>query len=317
MKKHSLQFFLFFLLLFVNTIVKANSAVIQQQADEKLTQIYAQLKNKNFTLTQRLTWISENFLNNPYLLTALGEGPDAKYDQFPWYRTDAFDCLTYVETVLAAALGHDIASFKQNLLKIRYKAAKPAYLNRNHFTDLDWNINNQQQGLVKDITLQIQDAHHQPIARVATAEINKPAWYAKRSLNTIRLENGNHLESQKRLDALKQKGQALPIAKVSLPYLPLKTLFKKNGEPELFYFAQIPEAAIIEIVRPNWDLQKEIGTHLNISHLGFAIWKNGTLYFRHASTKQHTLDIPLISYLQQALSSPTIQGIHLQKAIPQ
>lgn len=78
-------------------------------------------------------------------------------------------------------------------------------------------------------------------------------------------------------------------------------------------FNQIPNAAIIEIIRPNWDLHKEIGTHLNVSHLGFSIRKNGTLLFREtSSTDGRAIDIPLVDYLRQTLSSPTIKGINVQ-----
>src|SRR5688572_7398635 len=41
------------------------------------------------------------FLDAPYLLEPLGEGPDGVYSQEPLYRTDRFDCVTYVDTVLA------------------------------------------------------------------------------------------------------------------------------------------------------------------------------------------------------------------------
>ena len=85
----------------------------------------------------------------------------------------------------------------------------------------------------------------------------------------------------------------------------------------MYFFQQIPNAAIIEIVRPNWDLTKEIGTHLNVSHIGFAIWKNKTLYFRQASSIHHqVIDTPLTSYLYDALkNSETIKGINIQIAL--
>nr|WP_277619301.1 N-acetylmuramoyl-L-alanine amidase-like domain-containing protein [Legionella norrlandica] len=79
----------------------------------------------------------------------------------------------------------------------------------------------------------------------------------------------------------------------------------------------MPNGAIIEIVRPNWDLRKEIGTALNISHLGFAIWINDKLYFRQASSQYgKVIDVPLIDYLDKARSSPTIKGINIQVVLP-
>lgn len=90
-------------------------------------------------------------------------------------------------------------------------------------------------------------------------------------------------------------------------------MFDKHGDPNHYLFAQIPDGAIIEIIRPNWGLTKEMGTHLNVSHLGFAFWKNDQLIFRHASaTDGQVVDVPLISYLKAALNSPTIKGINVQ-----
>ncbi len=81
----------------------------------------------------------------------------------------------------------------------------------------------------------------------------------------------------------------------------------------MYLFKQIPNGAIIEIVRPNWDLTKQIGTHLNISHLGFAFWQQGNLIFRHASSEaRQVTETPFIHYLKKAKKSPTIKGINIQ-----
>jgi len=77
---------------------------------------------------------------------------------------------------------------------------------------------------------------------------------------------------------------------------------------------QIPDGSIIEIVRPNWDLTKEIGTHLHISHLGFAFRTHQGLVFRNASSTLHKVaDVPLDQYLQEASKNPTIKGIMVLK----
>lgn len=286
----------------------------EQGADQIINQLYHSLSNKpTLDMPARIAMISAEFLGKPYLLGALGEGMQSDYDQFPLYRTDAFDCETYVDTVLALALANNLEHFKRRINQVRYRDGHVSFIDRNHFTCLDWNKNNQHQGFVKDITTTVRNERNQAVVHFARALIDKPAWYSHQTVASIRLRQVNSLEQKKRLTSLKEEGNHLPRATSIIPYIPFTVLFDRTGKENTYLFNQIPHGSIIEIVRPNWDLSKEIGTHLNISHLGFAIWEKGTLLFRAASsTHSQVLDVPLIPYLRSALQSPTIKGINIQ-----
>ena len=288
----------------------AASAALQE-ANHTIDSLYRNTP-RSTTLSERINAFSHAFLGKPYLLGALGEGEQALYDQMPLYRTDAFDCETYVDTVLALALSHDLHSFQKIIRKIRYNQGQVSFITRNHFTCLDWNQHNQQQGFLRDITPRFVDHDQRPVAKIATALIDKPAWYAHFSTEHIRLHQATPDLIKQRLASLKEAGAHLPRTVSSIPYLPLSALFDQNGHPNHHLFNQIPDAAIIEIIRPNWDLRDRIGTHLNVSHLGFAIKKQGGLYFREASTTSHVIDVSLIDYLRDARNSPTIKGINVQ-----
>ncbi|KTC87105.1 N-acetylmuramoyl-L-alanine amidase-like domain-containing protein [Legionella brunensis] len=290
----------------------------QEQANEMISELYHNLNNiPKFDMAARLDAISAHFLGKEYLLGALGEGVKARFDQAPRYRVDAFDCDTYVTTVLALALASDTRDFKQCLCKIRYENGHVAYTSRNHFTGLDWNLNNQRQGFVKDITENFKDINNQPVAQIDNTLIDKPSWYQHLTLKNIRLYPGDEKEQLQRLTDLKNRGSKLTKINSHLAYIPLTSLFDNNGKANQYLFSQIPHAAIIEIVRPNWNLQEAIGTNLNVSHLGFAFWKNGTLYFREASSIHgRVVDVPLVDYLQEARNSPTIKGINVQVVVP-
>lgn len=290
---------------------------LQRDAEKTINTLYHIQNNKqNSNVTERIVWFSAQFIGKPYLLGALGEGPSARFDQFPLYRVDAFDCETYVDTVLAAALADNLDAFQKELLNIRYKAGNPTYILRNHFTDLDWNLNNQQRGILKDITQNFKNKEGKRIALMAEALINKPNWIATRPLSAVRLEKVDKQEIKKRHAELIMQGRALKATKVRIPYLPLEVLFNEKGDANQALFASIPQAAIIEIIRPNWDLHEKIGTNLNVSHLGFAIWKKNQLYFRQASSEMGAVvDVPLIEYLFKARNSPTIKGINVQVAL--
>lgn len=301
------------LLFQLSTSVASLSVVEEQKADQAVQAIYAHDHQKNISMAKRLNEMSQLFLKKPYYLGALGEGFDGQYDQFPLYRVDAFDCLTFVETVLALALANDLASFKNNMNAIRYQNGQVKFIARNHFTDLDWNLNNQRLGILKDITGTFYNEHQQPVAKIAQATINKPAWYQHFTNKRIRLLAPSLIEQQKRLLALKKSGQRLRSQTVRIQYIPLSVLFDRTGKPNQFIFNQIPDGAIIEIVRPNWDLTALIGTHLNVSHLGFGFWHHHVLMFRNASTiKGRVVDEPLVEYLWKSLLSPTIKGINVQ-----
>lgn len=292
---------------------------IEKNADKTINQLYQQLKLKPITaMPDRITWFSAQFIDKPYLLGALGEGAGGSFDQFPLYRTDAFDCDTYVNTVLALALSKNLTDFKKNINKLRYAKGQVDYLYRNHFTDLDWNGNNQKQGILLDITRSIKlDNQSKPAASTAMAVIDKPSWYQFKTNQNIRLFDESPELEKTRLIELKNLGKTLPVSEAKIPYLPLNILFNKKGEANLKLFAKIPTASIIEIVRPNWDLKLQIGTCLNVSHLGFAIWNNKTLYFRNASSLEgKVVDTPLIGYLRNYLKSPTVKGINIQIVIP-
>lgn len=314
-------FKIIFLAYFHMTLAHATTNVFSRitfQAHQTIQQLYHNHNSKPISsLAQRVSFISAQFLGKSYETCPLGEGLHDDYDQFPLYRMDAFDCVTFVETVLALSLADNPQEFKQYIKRIRYKNGHVSFIDRNHFPDLDWNQNNQRQGILKDITRTIKNKDHKPVFKIAKAYIDKKAWYQYFSLEKIRLRKEDPIEQKKKLIQLKQLGQELQGQVSYLPYIPLSVLFDKKGQENLFLFNQIPQAAIIEIVRPNWDVEQKIGTRMNVSHLGFAIWKNHTLYFRASSSVFHRVtDIPLVEYLRNTLKSPTIRGINVQIILP-
>lgn len=75
----------------------------------------------------------QSYLGARYEVSPLGEC--ALPDDDPLIRFDAFDCTTFVETVLADGC-------ECCLTQIRYKDGKVGFLTRNHFVESDWLNNN-------------------------------------------------------------------------------------------------------------------------------------------------------------------------------
>ncbi len=285
----------------------------QQSIDKKIDKLYEHIQQKSSTTADRLYYFSEYYLNYPYVLFPLGEGRPSKYDEMPRIRLDAFDCQTYVDTILALTFADNTAHFKQCLDKIRYRDGIVSFVTRNHFTSLDWNKNNQINGYLQDITPTIRDEKKHIIAQYASTEIDKASWYKKLPLARIRIPTLTTEQKAMRLAALHAEGQHFQSENTVVPYIPLNQLITQQGQLNPAISSQIPSGAIIEIVRPNWPLKAIIGTNLDISHIGFAFWKGDTLYFRQASSSAHkVIDIPLLDYLSQAANNPTIGGINIQ-----
>lgn len=294
-----------FSLLILNslTICYANS-----NADKTIETLY-QNAPPSLKITDRIYWFSGQLLGMPYKLGPLGEGDNGHYDQSPLYRFDAFDCLTYVETVLALSMSSTPKDFKHNLNTIRYADSKPAYLARNHFMSLDWQPNNHRKGLLTDITCRIQSNNGASICQIATAQIDKAGWLIKKPITDIKLQDES-LQSTRRQE-LKAKAPKYQPQEATINYLPLTTLFPE-GKADITLFSQIPSGSMITIVRPNWQLKDLIGTNLNVSHVGLAIKEGGKLYFREASQiKKEVSDTLLMDYLKRYLNSPTIKGINV------
>ena len=110
----------------------------------------------NFALAKtnnNLELVAKYFLGAPYLFEALGEGELGSYSQEPLYRADCFDCVTYVNTVMALTFAKSLSEFKNIINKIRYKNSVPKYINRTDwFTDLEWIPNMQSLGFLSDAT---------------------------------------------------------------------------------------------------------------------------------------------------------------------
>lgn len=101
-------------------------------------------------LRKRIVRIARQNLGQPYDIYLLGEFPHEVYDADPMFNLEKGDCVVFSEHVYAMALGHDWPTFYEYLQKLRYKDGKPGMTTRNHFTEADWNINNQ--WLVEDVT---------------------------------------------------------------------------------------------------------------------------------------------------------------------
>ena len=86
-------------------------------------------------VSQRINFISRALLGVRYQANTLIGGP-GNTEVFV-VRDDAFDCVTYCEVVLAAALAWDLPEFEASLRRIRYEHGQVKWDERNHYF-ADW-----------------------------------------------------------------------------------------------------------------------------------------------------------------------------------
>jgi hypothetical protein len=102
------------------------------------------------TVSQRIDFISAALRGTRYLGYTLIGGP-RKPEKFV-VRDDGFDCVTFCETVLAAARARNLGDFETVLKKIRYHNGVVAWRERNHYF-FEWCQHNVENGICRWISM--------------------------------------------------------------------------------------------------------------------------------------------------------------------
>ncbi|HWK95041.1 MAG TPA: N-acetylmuramoyl-L-alanine amidase-like domain-containing protein [Pseudolabrys sp.] len=102
------------------------------------------------TVAQRIDVISKALVGSPYRGHTLIGG--TRHAERFVMRDDVFDCVTFCETVLAAALAREPAQFETQLRLIRYKDGEIDWRARNHYF-ADWCANNVANHVCKKLLL--------------------------------------------------------------------------------------------------------------------------------------------------------------------
>ncbi len=101
------------------------------------------------SLSARLDAISRSFLGRPYVENSLVGGPETP--EVLTISLEAFDCVTYIETVLGLAFSRSVTSVITTICEMRYDGGEVDWRRRNHFM-IDWARNNEMRGMVKNLT---------------------------------------------------------------------------------------------------------------------------------------------------------------------
>ena len=103
------------------------------------------------SVSERIDFISRKLLGIRYQANTLIGGP--KHPEKFVVRDDAFDCVTFCEVVLAAALARDMPEFETSLRRIRYDHGNVQYDRRNHYF-ADWCKRNIENGICRPVKIE-------------------------------------------------------------------------------------------------------------------------------------------------------------------
>jgi hypothetical protein len=260
------------------------------------------------SLVDRIERTSREFMGVKYVLDPAGEGADGAVDRDPLLPLDAFDCQTYVETVLAVALAPQRDAIPAQLVKLRYRDGRIDFGARLHFPEIDWIPVNTANGVIRDITAAVAGEH---TLAVAVTEITRAAWLRALPNNPTQARNLHLRDSATARAYLEQLAKAAVDQRAETRYIPKAAL----TDAELL--ARIPDGSIVMIVRPTTSLFGKVGSRQNISHLGFAIRTAAGLMYRHASStrRKAVVDRPMTEYLEVMRRTRSFDGIVVFEAM--
>jgi len=115
---------------------------IYQMTPQEAGTFITEVRQAEPDLRKRIAAIGRRNIGQPYKLNLLGEFPYELHDTLPMYSLSASDCLVFAEHTYAMALSASWEEFFWTLQRIRYKDGVIGVASRNHYMEVDWNINN-------------------------------------------------------------------------------------------------------------------------------------------------------------------------------
>jgi len=213
-------------------------------------------------LTTRIELFSALFLDTRYVEHPLGDG-DAGPERGPLWRTDAVDCVTFVETVLALAGSESLARARRTLDELRYGREPRSFAVRNHFVEAQWIPANVSRGYVRDAVPGLM-----PDAPAAVLELRRARWAKVPRLRRL-------------------AGAEVPDGDFPVRYVPAARM---KG------LASRIETGTIVLVVHESDPRRVVRT----SHMGFVVGSGRDRKVRHASSLAHrVVDEPFEAFLRR------------------
>lgn len=244
------------------------------------------------------------FLGCPYLLGACGEGVLGRFDQRPVYREDAFDCLTYVNLVLAVYESTNACSLLSNVKRINYRSDEISYFTRCHYMTADWLPHNIGAKRLAWLTNELGfDVH------TVTRDFDRGWFFQQRTKEDLHLLETPSEQEQEALIQELRKGGPKGVVPISITYIDWTELQKNIHKLR----QNLTPISIMLVVRPGDDYVQTCGM---VTHLGFVLNEADELYFVHAKHNESVQQEKLSDYFARFSNSPSIEGASFLRVLP-
>jgi len=97
---------------------------------------------------ERIEFLARHFIGTPYCDSPLNGGPGIPETLVD--RLDCFDCVTFIESVIALVTSESTSAFRLSLSRIRYDGNPPAWEHRLHYTS-HWLKSQERRGLLRTV----------------------------------------------------------------------------------------------------------------------------------------------------------------------
>lgn len=230
--------------------------------------------------------VAGRYLGTPYVAGTL----ETEGEERLIINERGVDCTTFVELAVAhwLAMQDNSPTFEQQVQQLRYRNGDvDGYLSRLHYFT-DWVAQNSRRGIWHELT----------------PEEDSRLWHA----DTLTL------------DFMSRHPQSYPYLKANdWAVDSLRTIEKEYARYPTYYIGK-EHLALSDEELPirNGDIIALVTTieGLDVTHLGFAVWKGGALHLMHASMKHGRVIIDeqsLYEYLKDRKSCPGVRVVRLGK----
>ena len=273
------------LFFFLGSLIAQESSVCSLESRERLEGLLQEFSKTDLTAKtsqELILEIGKSFLGTPYVEKTLEMPGEEKLV----INLKGLDCTTYLESVVALAQTirekeFSFEGFEEKLEHLRYlNGQNTGYLSRLHYFS-DWIYENQQKGLLKDITQEIGGESYP----------NQPSFMSENPRFYPQLADLTLVEKLKEREAIIKTRPYFFIPKEKIQQLESKL------EP----------GDLIAIT-----------THmknLDIVHVGFAVRQNGRIHLMHASSVSKKVEISTLPLSEYLLGNKSQSGIMVSRLI--
>ncbi len=225
----------------------------------------------NIQYNKRSIYYIEHFKDHPYKASPTSERKI--------YNLDGFDCVTFVDSVLAFSKAENYEDFISTIKELGYYDSIVKFQQRRHFAIADHF--SQQPQYFKNITDSITN---KPLT-TRTVEINRSAFFEK----VFKKKN------------IKVKPEILRMSYAAFPSYD-ENYIKQKFMNKIFIIGFLPSQQKLQAIRT------AIASDVDISHLGFMVVRNDAVYLYHAKLGDKVVEVKLKDYIEEKIKSDAFDG---------